>query len=162
MRRVWPILVFRDKVFRAIESAIEKIPGLVDSRMVCMLTWKLNIESNHSSLSNTPPAPFPPEYNIPVPAGEVPDQGGPQGGDASSIYETNWDIWQQWMEPVFSKVQASWCFISLGSMKLVEFCTSSRLAFQKGLTFFPSRSSLRQSVALAGSEILVLSLFSQG
>ncbi|KAJ6258995.1 LOW QUALITY PROTEIN: hypothetical protein Dda_5890 [Drechslerella dactyloides] len=30
MQRVWPILQFRDRVFRAIESAIEKIPGLVD------------------------------------------------------------------------------------------------------------------------------------
>ncbi|KAF3909827.1 hypothetical protein ABW21_db0203499 [Orbilia brochopaga] len=30
MQRVWPILQFRDRVFRAIEAAIEKIPGLVD------------------------------------------------------------------------------------------------------------------------------------
>ncbi|KAK6531501.1 hypothetical protein TWF281_008303 [Arthrobotrys megalospora] len=30
MQRVWPILQFRDRVFRAIESAIEKVPGLVD------------------------------------------------------------------------------------------------------------------------------------
>lgn len=57
-----------------------------------------------SELPNTPPAPFPAEYNIPVPAGEVADQGGPQGGDASSIYETNWDIWQQWMNSVFMKI----------------------------------------------------------
>lgn len=57
-----------------------------------------------STLPNTPPAPFPAEYNDPVPAGEVPDQGGPQGGDASSIYETNWDIWQQWMNSIFMKV----------------------------------------------------------
>ncbi|KAF3907630.1 hypothetical protein AA313_de0205294 [Arthrobotrys entomopaga] len=30
MQRVWPILQFRDRVFRAIEAAIEKVPGLVD------------------------------------------------------------------------------------------------------------------------------------
>lgn len=58
----------------------------------------------NSTLTNTPPAPYPKEYNIPVPEGEIPDQGGPQGGDASPIYETNWDIWQQWMNKVFMKV----------------------------------------------------------
>ena len=57
-----------------------------------------------SYLYNTPPAPFPEEYNIPVPEGEIPDQGGPQGGDASPIYEVNWDIWQQWMNPIFTKI----------------------------------------------------------
>lgn len=59
---------------------------------------------SESYLPNTPPAPFPESYNTPVPAGEVPDQGGPEGGEASSIYETNWDIWQQWMQSVFSKI----------------------------------------------------------
>lgn len=57
-----------------------------------------------STLPNTPPAPFPAEYNTPVPEGEVPDQGGPQGGDENPIYETNWDIWQQWMEPITRKI----------------------------------------------------------
>lgn len=57
-----------------------------------------------SYLYNTPPAPFPAEYNIPVPEGEIPDQGGPQGGDENPIYETNWDIWQQWMNTLFMKV----------------------------------------------------------
>lgn len=58
----------------------------------------------NSKLTNTPPAPYPERYNIPVPEGEIPDQGGPQGGDASPIYETNWDIWQQWMNKIFMKV----------------------------------------------------------
>ena len=57
-----------------------------------------------SYLYNTPPAPYPKEYNTPLPDGEIPNQGGPRGGDASPIYETNWDIWQQWMHPVLSKV----------------------------------------------------------
>ncbi|KAF3930451.1 hypothetical protein ABW20_dc0106554 [Dactylellina cionopaga] len=30
MQRVWPILQFRDRVFRSIEAAIEKVPGLAD------------------------------------------------------------------------------------------------------------------------------------
>lgn len=29
------------------------------------------------------------DYARPLPAGEIPNQGGPNGGDASSIYETN-------------------------------------------------------------------------
>lgn len=57
-----------------------------------------------SFLPNTPPAPFPAEYNDPLPEGELPDQGGPQGGDESPVYETNWDIWQQWMSTFFMKV----------------------------------------------------------
>lgn len=57
-----------------------------------------------SSLPNTPPAPFPDDYNTPLPEGEIPNQGGPRGGDASPIYEVNWDIWQQWMNQVSMKV----------------------------------------------------------
>lgn len=38
-----------------------------------------------------------PDYDIPLPAGEIPNQGGPLGGDMSSIYESNWDLWQQWV-----------------------------------------------------------------
>lgn len=47
-----------------------------------------------------------PEYlNAPLPAGEIPNQGGPQGGDISVIYESNWDLWQQWMSTaVTSKI----------------------------------------------------------
>lgn len=59
---------------------------------------------SNSRLSNTPPAPFPDDYNTPLPEGEIPNQGSPRGGDASSIYETNWDIWQQWMNSVSMKV----------------------------------------------------------
>lgn len=57
-----------------------------------------------SYLYNTPPAPYPKMYNIPLPKGEIPNQGGPQGGDASPIYETNWDIWQQWMNTITMKI----------------------------------------------------------
>lgn len=59
---------------------------------------------SESELPNTPPAPFPDQYDQPIPAGEIPDQGGPQGGDASTLYETNWDIWQQWMVNITTKI----------------------------------------------------------
>lgn len=45
-----------------------------------------------------------PEYDVPLPAGEVASQGGPRGGDMSVIYESNWDLWQQWMTNISSKV----------------------------------------------------------
>ncbi|KAK4073221.1 uncharacterized protein Triagg1_5501 [Trichoderma aggressivum f. europaeum] len=47
--------------------------------------------------------PIPEEYDTPLPAGEVANQGGPQGGDMSVLYESNWDLWQQWMNSVTLK-----------------------------------------------------------
>lgn len=44
------------------------------------------------------------EYYIPVPEGEIPSQGSPYGGDISTMYETNWDLWQQWMNAVTKHV----------------------------------------------------------
>jgi hypothetical protein len=48
--------------------------------------------------------PIPPEYDVPLPAGEVANQGGPQGGDMSVLYESNWDLWQQWVVNITAKV----------------------------------------------------------
>ena len=48
--------------------------------------------------------PIPAIYDAPLPAGEVPNQGGPLGGDMSVLYESNWDLWQQWIAPISSKV----------------------------------------------------------
>lgn len=48
--------------------------------------------------------PIPEEYLTPLPAGEVPNQGGPQGGDMSVLYESNWDLWQNWMNSIWIKV----------------------------------------------------------
>jgi hypothetical protein len=45
-----------------------------------------------------------PDYLVPIPAGEVPNQGGPNGGDMSVIYESNWDLWQQWTNTITTKV----------------------------------------------------------
>lgn len=48
--------------------------------------------------------PIPDEYLVPLPEGEVANQGGPQGGDMSVLYESNWDLWQQWMNAIAAKV----------------------------------------------------------
>ncbi len=48
--------------------------------------------------------PIPAEYEVPLPAGEVANQGGPQGGDMSVLYESNWDLWQQWANAMTAKV----------------------------------------------------------
>ncbi|KAG9246479.1 acid phosphatase AphA [Calycina marina] len=48
--------------------------------------------------------PIPVEYEVPLPEGEIANQGGPQGGDMSVIYESNWDLWQQWMVNITSRI----------------------------------------------------------
>ncbi|KAI0129758.1 acid phosphatase AphA [Xylariales sp. AK1849] len=48
--------------------------------------------------------PIPSEYLVPLPDGEVADQGGPQGGDMSVLYESNWDLWQQWTNNLTTKI----------------------------------------------------------
>ena len=60
--------------------------------------------SNGTSTSLPGPAPIPDEYKVPLPAGEIPNQGGPLGGDMSVLYESNWDLWQQWMNNLTAKV----------------------------------------------------------
>ncbi|KAI5479092.1 hypothetical protein MNV49_004091 [Pseudohyphozyma bogoriensis] len=58
----------------------------------------------YNGTSSTVPGGVTPEYAVPLPAGEHPEQGGPNGGDISVIYESNWDLWQQWMSPITTKV----------------------------------------------------------
>lgn len=59
---------------------------------------------NGSSTELPGPAPVPDEYkDTPLPKGEIANQGGPQGGDMSVIYESNWDLWQQWMSDITMK-----------------------------------------------------------
>jgi hypothetical protein len=48
--------------------------------------------------------PIPADYDTPLPEGEVPNQGSPRGGDASPLYETNWDVWQQWISDVTTRI----------------------------------------------------------
>jgi acid phosphatase len=79
-----------------------------DGTMSCELTgpdsYPLCYNGTDTTLPNTPPAPRPKEYNTPLPKGEIPNQGGPNGGDISVIYESNWDLWQQWQNEVTTKV----------------------------------------------------------
>ncbi|KAL2810333.1 Metallo-dependent phosphatase-like protein [Aspergillus granulosus] len=49
-------------------------------------------------------APIPEEYLEPLPVGEIANQGGPQGGDMSVLYESNWDLWQQWIGNITKKI----------------------------------------------------------
>jgi len=70
--------------------------------LACDLSsWDVCYNGTHSSL---PPGDYPEDYNKPLPAGEIPNQGGPYGGDMSVIYESNWDLWQQWINPVTTRI----------------------------------------------------------
>lgn len=66
----------------------------------CADDWPVCYNGSSSEL----PGGITKEYQTPLPAGEIPDQGGPQGGDMSVLYESNWDLWQQWMNKITSKI----------------------------------------------------------
>ncbi len=67
----------------------------------CESDWPVCYNGTSTSL---PPGDYPVEYDTPLPAGEVANQGGPLGGDMSVLYESNWDLWQQWVGKVTTKV----------------------------------------------------------
>ena len=67
----------------------------------CADDWPVCYNGTSSTL---PPGDFPADYNTPLPAGEVPNQGTPRGGDISDIYESNWDLWQQWLSNITTKI----------------------------------------------------------
>jgi hypothetical protein len=66
----------------------------------CELTGDDSWPVCYNGTSSSLPGPITDEYKTPLPAGEVPSQGGPHGGDMSVIYESNWDLWQQWINPL--------------------------------------------------------------
>lgn len=67
--------------------------------MPCEDSWPVCYNGSSTELPG--PAPVPDSYkDVPLPAGEVANQGGPEGGDISVIYETNWDLWQQWINNI--------------------------------------------------------------
>jgi len=69
----------------------------------CESSWPVCYNGSSTELPGGPP--YPAEYiDAPLPAGEIPNQGGPQGGDMNVLYESNWDLWQQWMNTISSKV----------------------------------------------------------
>ncbi|KAJ6088418.1 acid phosphatase AphA [Penicillium sp. IBT 16267x] len=67
----------------------------------CVDDWPVCYNGISSELPNG--GPLPELYKKPLPEGEIPDQGGPFGGDSSTIYETNWDTWQGWMNPITTR-----------------------------------------------------------
>ncbi|RMZ84776.1 hypothetical protein DV737_g889, partial [Chaetothyriales sp. CBS 132003] len=67
----------------------------------CESDWPVCYNGTSTEL---PPGDSDVEYDTPLPAGEVANQGGPQGGDMSVLYESNWDLWQQWIGKVSTKV----------------------------------------------------------
>lgn len=69
--------------------------------LACEDDWPLCYNGTSSVL---PPGDYPESYNTPLPAGESANQGGPLGGDMSVMYESNWDLWQQWMTNVTAKI----------------------------------------------------------
>ncbi|KAM0453095.1 hypothetical protein ACHAPV_009210 [Trichoderma viride] len=66
----------------------------------CQSDWPVCYNGTSTHL---PGGSVPKEYDTPLPSGEVPNQGGPQGGDMSVLYESNWDLWQQWMNSLTLK-----------------------------------------------------------
>ncbi|KAK9234358.1 Metallo-dependent phosphatase-like protein [Lipomyces kononenkoae] len=67
----------------------------------CADDWPVCYNGTNTSL---PGGYVPPYYKVPLPKGEIANQGGPQGGDMSVLYESNWDLWQQWINPVTKKL----------------------------------------------------------
>lgn len=70
----------------------------------CASDWPVCYNGTSSELPNSPPLAITPEYLVPLPAGEIANQGGPLGGDMSVLYESNWDLWQQWMNKITLRV----------------------------------------------------------
>ncbi|KUI72504.1 Acid phosphatase [Cytospora mali] len=72
-----------------------------DGILPCEDDWPVCYNGSSTEL---PPGDYPEEYNSPLPAGENANQGGPLGGDMSVIYESNWDLWQQWTNKITTKI----------------------------------------------------------
>ena len=66
----------------------------------CESSWPVCYNGSSTEL----PGGITPDYETPLPAGEIPTQGSPRGGDMSVLYESNWDLWQQWMSTITAKV----------------------------------------------------------
>ncbi|OJJ99134.1 hypothetical protein ASPACDRAFT_43795 [Aspergillus aculeatus ATCC 16872] len=73
-----------------------------EGTLACESSWDVCYNGTSTELPGD--LPLPDEYKKPLPAGEIPNQGGPQGGDVSVIYESNWDLWQQWLNNVTVKI----------------------------------------------------------
>ncbi|KAF5648635.1 acid phosphatase [Fusarium sp. NRRL 52700] len=64
--------------------------------------WPVCYNGSNSSLPNNDTNPD--YFDTPLPVGEIPNQGSPRGGDVGVLYESNWDLWQQWMNNITMKI----------------------------------------------------------
>ncbi|WKT52526.1 hypothetical protein QSH57_003040 [Fusarium oxysporum f. sp. vasinfectum] len=64
--------------------------------------WPVCYNGSFSSLPNNDTNPD--YFDTPLPAHEIPNQGSPRGGDVGVLYESNWDLWQQWMNNITMKI----------------------------------------------------------
>ncbi|KAF5633554.1 acid phosphatase [Fusarium sp. NRRL 25303] len=64
--------------------------------------WPVCYNGSNSSLPNNDTNPD--YFDTPLPKGEIPNQGSPRGGDMGVLYESNWDLWQQWMNNITMKI----------------------------------------------------------
>ncbi|TPX07727.1 uncharacterized protein E0L32_010623 [Thyridium curvatum] len=69
--------------------------------LACQDDWPV---CYNGTSTEVPTGDYPEGYNTPLPAGEKPNQGSWNGGDISVIYESNWDLWQQWIQNMTSKI----------------------------------------------------------
>ncbi|KAF5694871.1 acid phosphatase [Fusarium denticulatum] len=64
--------------------------------------WPVCYNGSNSSLPNNDTNPD--YFDTPLPEYEIPNQGSPRGGDVGVLYESNWDLWQQWMNNITMKI----------------------------------------------------------
>ncbi|ENH74289.1 Acid phosphatase [Fusarium oxysporum f. sp. cubense race 1] len=64
--------------------------------------WPVCYNGSFSSLPNNDTNPD--YFKTPLPENEIPNQGSPRGGDVGVLYESNWDLWQQWMNTITMKI----------------------------------------------------------
>ncbi|RGP78879.1 acid phosphatase [Fusarium longipes] len=64
--------------------------------------WPVCFNGSYSSLPNNDTNPD--YFNTSLPEHEIPNQGSPRGGDIGVLYESNWDLWQQWMNNITMKI----------------------------------------------------------
>jgi hypothetical protein len=74
-----------------------------DGVSACVSDWPVCYNGSSTSLPGENAAELA-EYDVPLPAGVTANQGDPYGGDFSTIYESNWDLWQNWMVNITAKI----------------------------------------------------------
>ncbi|KAL7947640.1 hypothetical protein V8C42DRAFT_363945 [Trichoderma barbatum] len=97
------IAVINDMGYTNAGGTYKYLKEAVDNGILpCQSDWPLC--SNGTSTELPGGGTIPKEYDTPLPAGEIANQGGPQGGGMGVLYESNWDLWQQWTNSLTLKV----------------------------------------------------------